>query len=170
MSSFTEAPQSAGLSRRSVSSGRRLRRHLRSESQPPDPVQDEIDPDQEPHYPEAGERPTCENYETGNDAEDPGDEKHPACLGPVAESDEDADGAGSDQEYSEEPCQDQHTGNRLVQKHDAGADVEKAEDDLPDEPAPALGPERMNDLENARDDSNPAQEEDADKGRQGHVS
>ncbi len=41
---------------------------------------------------------------------------------------------------------------------------------MPDEPAPALGPERMNDLENARDDSNPAKEEDADQGRQGHVS
>jgi hypothetical protein len=49
-------------------------------------------------------------------------------------------------------------------------DRKDAEDDLPDEPAPALGPEGVDDFENAADDRHDADEDGADHRRHHHVA
>ena len=71
---------------------------------------------------------------------------------------------GNQQQQAKDIGEDQGTGDRLPHQHDAKRDVQDAEKHLPDEPAPSLGPERVDDLESARNDGDPSDEDGADHG------
>lgn len=89
---------------------------------------------------------------------------------PVLEAEEDTHQAGRQDEDAEYPGEHQRARDRLLDQHHAAGDVEQAQHDLPDEAAPSLGPERVDDLERTADNCGDADDEGADDGGEDHVA
>ena len=117
-----------------------------------------------------GHRPAGENDEAGNDAEDAGEQEQPTRLCPIAEAEKDANEPSRRKNDTQHPGQEEGAGDRLTEKNHSRGDIEKSEQNLPNEAAPALRPKRVNDLEHAADDRAKADEDRADDGGEDDVA
>src|SRR5690348_9615977 len=116
----------------------------------------QVDTEEESKDPQSRHWKSRQDHEAGQYAEYAGQQHDPARLSPMADTKQDADEPGNQQHQAEDVGENQRAGDRLAHQHGAKGDVQDTEQQLPDEPAPTLGPERVDDLESAREDGHPA--------------
>ena len=115
-------------------------------------------PSRKPRRPEANGGEAEQDQQAGSQPEGAGDQHHPSVLLPMGETQHAPNDARRQQKRTQEIGQDQGAGSRLGEQQESKAQIERTEQDLPQEPAPSLGPVGMKDLERAdTDDRNPDQ-------------
>src|SRR5215467_3089530 len=135
------------------------------EEEPAKAMEDQVDSEEKSYNPEPGRRPTNENCEAREDSKDAGQEDQPTQPRPIADTDVKPNAAGDEQNHAEHVCQDERAGDRLADENYSADDIQKAQEDLPHESAPSLGPECVEDLEHStRNGANPDQYRADDRG------
>src|SRR5262249_41295212 len=115
--------------------------------------------------PEPGGRPSDENVQANQDTEDTRDQQQPPRLCPIANAYIGSSDAGGDEYDTQYPGQGQRASRRLREQDEPDHDVGNAKENLPNESAPSLRPEGMDDLEGAGRNRHGANKERADQRR-----
>src|SRR6185312_17277904 len=139
-------------------------------SQPSDAVGQQIDTQQQSEHPHAARGKARDDDQARKNAEQARAQHDPAEFPPMADADEYADEAGDQEHQAKDVGQDKRADHRLAHQRQAEDDIQDAEQHLPDEPSPSLGPEGVDDLESTGHDGHPADEDRADQGEEGDVA